>query len=178
MNSTLLLLHGFLGAALVAHSMQKVLVFRLSGTTAYLESFGFRAPRLMAFAVIGTELVGGILLGLGLLMPIGAALAASTMLVAARTDHRGKGWFITGSGAEFVATNAIVAIALAEAGGGRYSLDRTLSLHLSGPSWAVAAAFAAVAGAGLVLSPLCRHLPDSVVRRPAVADSTRLEDAA
>jgi putative oxidoreductase len=178
MNSALLLLHGFLGAALVAHAIQKVRVFRLSGTAAYLESFGFRAPRLMAFAVIGTELVGGILLGLGLLMPIGAALAASTMLVAARTDHRGKGWFITGSGAEFVATNAIVAIALANAGGGRYSLDRTLSLHLSGPSWAVAAAFVAVAGAGLVLSPLSRRPPDAVARRPAVADSTRLEDAA
>jgi putative oxidoreductase len=178
MNSALLLLHGFLGVALVAHAIQKVLVFRVTGTAAYLESFGFRAPRSMAFAVIGTELVGGILLGLGLLMPIGAALVASTMLVAARTDHRGKGWYITGSGAEFVATNAVVAIALANAGGGKYSLDRALSLHLSGPSWTVATAVVAVAGAGLVLSPLFRHTPDTAASRPSVADSPRLEDAA
>jgi putative oxidoreductase len=177
MNSALLLLHGFLGAALVAHAIQKILVFRLSGTAAYLESFGFRAPRLMAFAVIGTELVGGIMLGLGLLMPIGAALVASTMLVAARTDHRGKGWYITGSGAEFVATNAVVAIALADAGGGSYSLDHLLSINVSGTPWAVAAALAAVAGASLVLSPLFRQMPGTAAR-PSVADSARPEEAA
>jgi putative oxidoreductase len=159
MDSALLLLHAFLGAALVAHALQKLLVFRVAGTAAYLESFGFRAPRLMAFAVIGTELVGGFLLGVGLLIPIGAALVASTMLVAARTDHRSKGWYITGSGAEFVATNAVVAIALADAGGGRYSLDRLLGLDVSGTPWAVAAALAALAGATLALSPLFRQMP-------------------
>jgi putative oxidoreductase len=178
MNTALLLLHGFLGAALVAHAMQKIFVFRVAGTAAYLGSFGFRVPRLMAFAVIGTELVGGILFGLGLLIPVGAALVASTMLVAARTDHRGKGWYITGSGAEFVTTNAVVAIALADAGGGRYALDRALSLHVSGPQWAAAAAVVAFAGAGLVLSPLFRHVPDGAARRPSVAESTHLEDAA
>src|SRR5437867_7352606 len=178
MNGALLLLHGFLGAALVAHAMQKVLVFRVAGTAEYLETFGFRAPRLMAIAVIGTEFPGGILLGLGLLTPIGAALVASTMLVAARTDHRGKGWFITGSGAEFVATNAVVAIALASAGGGRYSLDRLLSLDLAGTAWAGAAAAVVVAGASLVLSPLFRQVPGRTTRRRSVADSPPLEDAA
>ena len=178
MNSALLLLHAFLGAALVAHAVQKLLVFRVTGTAAYLESFGFRAPRLMALAVIGTEFVGGILLGLGLLLPVGAALVASTMLVAARTDHRGKGWFITGSGAEFVATNAVVAIALANAGGGRYSFDRLLGLDLSGAAWAGAATAVAVAGASLVLSRLFRRVPGSDTRRPPVPDLARLEDAA
>jgi putative oxidoreductase len=178
MNTALLLLHGFLGAALVAHAMQKLLVFRVAGTAAYLEAFGFRSPRLMAFAVIGTEFVGGILLGLGLLMPIGAALVAATMLVAARTDHRGKGWFITGSGAELVATNAVVALALASAGGGRYSLDRLLSLDVSGMAWAGAAAVVALAGASLVLSQLFRQVPGRTTHLPSVADSQRLEDAA
>jgi putative oxidoreductase len=169
MDSALLLLHVFLGAALVAHAMQKILVFRVAGTAAYLGSFGFRAPRLMAFAVIGTEFVGGFLLGLGLLMPIGAALVASTMLIAARTDHRGKGWYITGPGAEFVATNAVVAIALADAGSGRYSLDRLLSLDMSGTPWAIAAAVVALAAASLVLSPLFRQVPGTAARRPRTA---------
>jgi len=177
MNGALLLLHVFLGAALVAHAMQKLLVFRVAGTAAYLASFGFRAPRVMAFAVIGTEFVGGFLLGLGLLIPVGAALVASTMLVAARTDHRGKGWYITGSGAEFVATNAVVAIALAGAGGARYSFDRLLSLDVSGTPWAVAAALVAVTGASLVLSPVFRQVPDTAAR-PSVTDSARLDDAA
>jgi len=100
------------------------------------------------------------------------------MLVAARTDHRGKGWFITGSGAELVATNAVVAIALASAGGGRYSLDRLLSLDVSGMAWAGAAAVVASAGASLVLSRLFRQVPASADRLPSVADSARLEDAA
>lgn len=158
MNVGLLLLHGFVGAALVAHALQKLLVFRPEGTTAYLRSFGFRAPRLMSFVVISAELAGGLLLGLGLLIPLGAAIVVSTMLVAALTDHRGKGWFITGSGAEFVTTNAVVALVLTAAGGGRYSLDHALVLGLSGPGWLVAVAGAALLGAGLVLSPLTfRH---------------------
>jgi putative oxidoreductase len=176
-NVALLLLHAFIGAALIAHAMQKLFVFRLDGTAAYLRSFGFRAPRLMALAVIGTEFSGGILLGLGLLLPVGAMLVASTMLVAARTDHRGRGWFITGSGVEFVATNAVVAVALAGSGGGKYSLDRALSLHASGLSWAVGAALAGIAGAGLVLSRLFRRVPDTAARRTSFDDAVHLEDA-
>lgn len=172
MNDALLLLHLFLGAALVAHAMQKLVAFRVVGTAAYLETFRFRAPRLMALAVIGTELVGGLLLGLGLLIPVGAALVASTMLVAARTDHRGKGWFITGSGSELVATNTVVAIAVVEAGGGRYSLDRVLGLHLSGTPWAVAAAVVAVSGAALVLSRLFRLVPEVAAHEPVSASGT------
>jgi putative oxidoreductase len=155
-NVGLLLLHVFIGAALVAHGLQKLFVFRVDGTAAYLDALGFRAPRPMAAAVIGSELVGGALLALGLLLPIGSVLVAGTMLVAARTDHRGKGWFITGAGAEFVATNALVVLALTALGGGRYSLDRALGLHLFGNAWLVGAAAAALAGAGLVLSPLFR----------------------
>jgi putative oxidoreductase len=156
-NAGLLLLHGFVGAALVAHALQKLFVFRLSGTTSYVESLGFRWPRLLALAVIGTELAGGALVALGLLLPVGAVLVASTMLVAARTDHRGKGWFITGLGAEYVATNAVVVIALAAAGGGRYSLDTALGLDVAGTAWAVAAAIAGIVGAAFVLTALVRR---------------------
>ena len=151
MNAGLLLLHAFLGAALAAHAFQKLFVFGLEGTAGYVESLGFRAPRLLALAVIGTELGGGLLLALGLLVPLGAAVVASTMIVAAATDHRGKGWFITGRGAEYVATNAVVALALAAVGGGRYSLDSALGFDLAGLGWAAAAASVAILGAAAVL---------------------------
>lgn len=157
MNAGLLLLHGFLGAAFVAHALQKLLVFRPAGTAAYIGSFGFPAPRLAALTVIGTEFVGGILLGVGLLVPLGALLVASTMLVAARTDHRGKGWFITGSGAEYVVTNAVVAVALAAVGGGRYSLDAALGLADHGTAWGVGVAVAAIVAAAAVLATLPRR---------------------
>lgn len=157
MNAGLLLLHAFLGAALVAHAFQKLLVFRFSGTAAYVDSLGLRAPRLLAAAVIANELIGGTLVALGLLLPLGAALIAATMLVAARTDHRAKGWFITGSGSEYVVTNAVVAVALAATGGGRYSLDRALGLHLTGLGWGIAAAATAVGAATFVLGALRRR---------------------
>jgi len=159
MDSGLLLLHVFLGAALAAHALQKLLVFKPAGTAAYLDGLGFPAPRFFARTVIANELVGGVLVALGLLLPLGAAILASTMLVASRTDHRGKGWFITGSGSELVLTNAVVAVVLATVGGGRYSLDRALSLDLTGLGWGVAAALAAVVGAAVVLG----------LRRPAPA---------
>jgi putative oxidoreductase len=157
MNTGLLLLHVFVGLALVAHGLQKLVVFRVTGTAAYLEGLGLRAPRLLAVAVIGAELAGGGLLALGLLLPLAAATVAGTMLVAARTDHRGKGWWITSAGAEYVVTNATVALALAAIGGGRYSLDRALSLDVTGAVWGVAAAAGAVVGAVCVLGTFARR---------------------
>jgi putative oxidoreductase len=148
MNAGLLLLHGFLGAALVAHAFQKLLVFKYTGVVAYVDSLGFRAPRLMAVLVIANELVGGALVALGVLLPLGAALVAATMLVASRTDHRGKGWFITGSGSELVITNAVAAIALVATGAGRYAVGP----QLHGLGWAAAAAGAALIGAAGALS--------------------------
>lgn len=152
MDAGLLIAHAFLGTALIAHGLQKLLVFGRTGTAAYLESLGFRAPGAMAIAVIGSELLGGGLIGAGLLLPLGAAIAAGTMIVAARTDHRGKGWFITGSGAEYVATNAVFALALAATGGGRYAADGALGLDLAGLQWTAAAAGTALAAATVVLT--------------------------
>jgi len=167
MNTGLLLLHGFLGGALVAHALQKLIVFRFSGTTGYLRSLGLRAPQLLAAAAIANELVGGVLVGLGLLLPLGAALIASTMLVAARTDHRGKGWFITGAGAEYVVTNAVIAVALTALGDGRYSLDSALGLDFSGVGWAVAVAAAAIVSAGGLVATF-RVRDERPVRRVGV----------
>jgi putative oxidoreductase len=112
---------------------------------------------LLAAAVIGGELLGGTLLGLGLVIPLGAAIVAATMLVAARTDHRGKGWFIAGSGSEYVVTNAVIAIAIAAVGGGRYSLDSALGLDARGLGWGLAAALAALVAAGAVLGGFLRR---------------------
>jgi putative oxidoreductase len=159
MNVGLLVLHGFLGAALTAHALQKLLVFRFAGTAGYVGSLGFRAPRLLAAAVISSELIGGILVGLGLLLPLGTAMIASTMLVAARTDHRGKGWFITGAGAEYVVTNAVIAFVLAAVGGGRYSLDAVLGIADGGLGWAVAVVGVSAFTAAGILASFLRRAP-------------------
>ncbi len=79
------------------------------------------------------------------------------MTVAALTDHRGKGYFIFKGGAEYVVLVAIVAVALAVVGPGRWSLDNALGLDLAGLGWGIIALVGGVARcgrpAGDVLSP-------------------------
>lgn len=153
MNEGLLVLHGWIGAVLLAHGLQKWFQFGVGGTAGYLESIGLRrAPRLMAVAVIATETVGGALVLLGLVTPLGALLVAGTMLVASRTDHRGKGFWIPAPGSEYVLTQFAAAIALTATGPGRYSIDRALGLDLHGPWYAAGVAALAGVGAALVIA--------------------------
>ena len=75
------------------------------GTGGFFEgSLGMRPGRLMATAAGGNEFVGGLLLALGLAMPLAAVLIASTMIVAIRTAHRGKGLWASDNGAELPLT--------------------------------------------------------------------------
>jgi putative oxidoreductase len=79
---------------------------------------------------------------------VAALLIASVMLVAALTDHRGKGLWIINGGAELVLTNAAVAVGLAFNGPGAWSLDRAIGWTVSGLWWGIGAAvLALVAGA-------------------------------
>ena len=71
--------------------------------------------------------------------------------MAALTDHRGKGYFMFKGGSEYVVLVAMVAVAVAALGPGRWSLDHVLGLDLSGLLWAtVAAAGGSVAAVGLL----------------------------
>ena len=117
-----------------------------------MESFGLRPGPLFAFAAGAAELTGGLLFGAGLLTPVAAAMVASTMLVAARTDHAGKGLWIFNGGAEYVLTNAAVVIGFAFAGAGEWSLDRAIGWDVAGTWWGLAAAFVAALGGGSVLA--------------------------
>ena len=108
MQVGLLLIHAVIGALLAGHGAQKLFGafggYGLEGTGGYMEGFGLRPGKPFA-ALAGTaELVGGLLLAAGLLTPLAAALIAATMLVAARTDHAGKGLWIFNGGAEYVLT--------------------------------------------------------------------------
>ena len=74
------------------------------------------------------------------------------MLVAARTDHAGKGLWIYNGGFEFVLTNAAVVIGFAFAGAGQWSLDGAIGWDVAGTWWGLSAAFVAVLGGGTVLA--------------------------
>ena len=80
-------------------------------------------------------MTGGVLTAAGLGGPIGPALIASTMAVAAATAHRGKGAFAATGGPELPLTNLAAAAAIATAGPGRYSVDELLRVHI--PEWLI-----------------------------------------
>jgi putative oxidoreductase len=155
MEVGLLLIHAVIGTALAAHGAQKLFGwlggYGLEGTGGYLESFGLRPGKLTAFMAGSAELAGGLLLAAGFLTPIAAALIAATMLVAAATDHAGKGFWIYNGGSEYVLAVAAVAIGLAFNGAGAWSVDAALGLDLSGVAWGLGALGAALAGSTGVL---------------------------
>jgi putative oxidoreductase len=170
MEIGLLLLHGVVGLLLAGHGAQKLFGvlggFGVSGTGGYLESLGLRPGRPLAVAAGASELVGGLLLAAGLATPLAAALIAATMLVAARTDHRGKGLWIFNGGSEYVLTAATVGIGLAFAGAGDWSLDAAIGWDVAGFWWGIGAAAVAVVGGTSVLA-VARRLAAGSTASPA-----------
>jgi putative oxidoreductase len=78
-----------LGLMLVAHGANKVFgPGGLRGTTAWFASLGLRPAWTPARLAAGTEVVAGLLLGLGLLTGQVCAAYVGLMLVAALTGHR------------------------------------------------------------------------------------------
>ena len=77
MSAGLLILRVVFGALLAVYGSQKLFAwvggYGLTGTGAFLEGLGFRPGRLFAVAAGLAELVGGVLLALGLVMPAAAA---------------------------------------------------------------------------------------------------------
>jgi putative oxidoreductase len=131
-----------------------------------------RPGPLFAFAAGAAELSGGVLFGTGLLTPVAAAVVASTMLVAARTDHAGKGLWIYNGGFEYVLTNAAVVIGFAFAGAGEWSLDHAIGWDVAGTWWGIGAVVAAALGGAAcsrcaVFRPGC---PSRPARCPSADD--------
>jgi putative oxidoreductase len=89
------------------------------------------------------------------------------MLVAARTDHAGKGFWIYNGGSEYVLTNTAVVLALAFFGAGAWSVDNAIGWDVAGVAWGLGALGAAVAGAVAVLTLAGR----ARVRAPAMDPS-------
>ena len=157
MDFGLFLLHAVVGLFFVGHGAQKLFGVLgghgLAGTAGFFDSLGLRPGRAHATAAGVAEFAGGVLLTLGLLVPLGAALIVATMVAAVATVHAGKGPWAADNGWELNVTYAVAAVALAAAGAGAWSLDNALDLNLSGTEWGVGALIAGlVGGAGAVLS--------------------------
>jgi putative oxidoreductase len=104
----------------------------------------------------------------GLASPVGPAAIAGTMVVASAT-HRASGPFAANRGYELPATNLAVALALAAAGPGRYSLDGLTGLRLHRVITGIVVA-GAVAGAAVNVAMLLRAAPPQPAPAPAATE--------
>jgi putative oxidoreductase len=157
MDAGSLVLHGLVGLLFVGHGAQKLFGafggHGLEGTAGMMDSLGFKPGRLHALASGSAEFAGGILLALGLLVPLAAALIIAVMLVAIVSVHLKKGIWNQNGGIELPLVYGAIAFALTAVGPGDVSLDSAFGLDLAGLGWALGAlAVGLVGGAGALAS--------------------------
>ncbi|MFF7984282.1 DoxX family protein [Streptomyces sp. NPDC007901] len=156
-DAAALALRATLGPMLVAHGWNKVAgPGGLRGTTGWFEALGLRPAAVHARMAAGTELAAGVGITLGAANPLPAAAAVGLMTVAARTDHRGKGFFVFKGGWEYVGVVGGAAVALAALGNGRYSVDGLTGRQRAGSEPALLAAGLGVVSAAALLAACYR----------------------
>jgi putative oxidoreductase len=130
----ILLLRVSLGLMFIAHSLVlKWLTFTLAGTAQYFESLGL--PTTLAYATFWAELVGGVLLVLGV-QSRWVALALLPVLVGALWVHAGNGWVFSGAGGgwEYPLYLIVLSVAQALLGDGAHALSPSRRLSFGRPA--------------------------------------------
>jgi len=175
----LLIARVLLGVIMIAHGYQKLVVNGIGRTTAGFESMSIPVAIVSASFVTVVELVGGVLLVLGLMTRTVAACMGVVMAGAAGFVHLRHGVFVASGGWELVGSIAGALLTLAVAGPGRFSVAHLLRARPQRPAAAAAPPALAPVGpvgpvgpqqevippAGLPVTPLIRWTPDGP--RPA-----------
>lgn len=165
-NLALLVFRCGIGAVMLAHGLNHIYGGgKIEGTGRWFASLGMKPGIVHAWLASLTEVVGGVLLVLGLLMPVAGATVIGVMLVALVTNHRGNGFFIfrPGEGWEYVMTLTLCGLVLSVLGAGEWGLDHVLELDddLVGLTGLVVAAVAGGGGALALLAIAWRPAPGS-----------------
>ena len=126
LSTGLLVIRIIVGLTMFGHGTQKLFGwfggYGLKGTGGWLESIGVKPGVFMAFLAGLSEAAGGILLGVGFLMPVAAALIIIPMLVAIFTVTGKNGYWITANGFEYNFVLIAVAVSLVLTGPGQFVL--------------------------------------------------------
>ena len=116
-----------LGVIFLAHGLQKFNSWGYEGTKAGFEGMGVPAPAVSAFVATWIEILGGLALILGVLVPVFGVLLFLLMLGAFFIVHVENGIYVGDGGFELVAALGAGALLLAAVGAGAFSVDRFLT---------------------------------------------------
>jgi putative oxidoreductase len=130
-NLASLILRVFIGVCFIVHALGKLGLVgpgNMQGFTGWLQALGVPFPALQAKMAMLSELVGGLLLTVGLFSRIACLFLFITMIVAMFIGHKGGGYLITNDppGNEYTINLAAVLVVLFILGPGGYSLDSWL----------------------------------------------------
>ena len=123
----LTLLRVVLGVTFLLHGWQKFAEWTIAGTQASFAEMGVPLAEIAAPAVAVVELVGGLLLVVGLATRVVAALLALDMLGALVLVHLAAGFFAATGGVELVLLLAAASLLFVLAGAGRWSVDAVIA---------------------------------------------------
>ncbi len=121
-NYAALILRLALGTMFIAHALLKILVFTPSGTAGFFASLG--VPGWLAYPVMGAELVGGILLLIGLQTRWVALALIPVLLGSISLVHGANGWLFAneGGGWEYPLFLIAASVVMALMGDGAWSV--------------------------------------------------------
>jgi putative oxidoreductase len=110
-----------LGTMFIAHALLKVLVFTMPGTVQFFASLGL--PAALAYVTVAAELIGGVLLVLGV-QTRAVALALVPIMLGATWVHAGNGWLFSApkGGWEYPAFWTVTLFVQALLGDGAFAL--------------------------------------------------------
>jgi len=128
----LLVLRLVVGLTMASHGAQKAFGWwkgsGWAGWLAVMTRMGFRPAALWGAVSIGAELVGGLLLAVGLLTPIAAVALVGQSIVIIFKAHWARGFWGRDGGYEFPLSLVAGVIAVVGTGAGSLSLDAALGL--------------------------------------------------
>ena len=128
LDLALLVLRVCLGIVFIAHGLQAAFGMfggpGVKGFSDMLSGLGFKPALLWSYIGAYTELIGGLMLVLGVFTRIAATLILIFIIVAALKVHLAKGFFIQSGGFEYTFVIACVCIALIILGAGKISVTQ------------------------------------------------------
>ncbi len=151
----LLIIRVVIGLTMAGHGAQKVFGWwggpGIKGWTGGMTRMRIRPPVAWAWVSALSELVGGLLLALGLLTPLACAAVAASMLVAMALVHWPKGFWNSKGGYEFNLSILSAVIGLAFTGAGAISLDAAFGIRYPEPVTLIVVAILVALGVGAAL---------------------------